>query len=126
MYFIDKAQIDKIVVFIDQIRSNVAELQGRWADDDPLLALAEERIIHLAIEAVTDIGSLIIDGIMLREASSYEDIIEVLKGEDVFSQSVADVLIELVQLRKSLVQQYTDWDRSEMHHIVAKLSPALE
>lgn len=95
--------------------------------DDQLLliSLAEERLLHLAIEAVTDIGSFIIDGLMLREASSYEDILVVLQGEDVFSAETAEILISLVKERRSLVQEYFLLDRTAKSPLLAGLSEAL-
>lgn len=126
MYYVDTDQIYEKIAFIDVIKDAIAQLQTGWKDDDLLLSLAQERILHLAIETVTDIGSCIIDGLMLREASSYEDIIVVLDGENVFPKDTAQRLIELVRLRKPLVQQYTEWDRSSLHKLIPNLSKTLE
>jgi len=126
MYYINRARIDDRISFIAYIKQAITRLQAQWIEGEPLLVLAEERVIHLAIEVVTDIGSDLIDGLMLREASSYVDIVKVLQGEDVFPQHTANVLIELVELRKELVQQYTDWDRSRLHHVIPKLNKTLE
>jgi len=86
--------------------------------------LAQERALHLAIEIVTDIGSYLIDGFIMRDASSYEDIIEITSGEGVFPESIVPELLELVRLRKPLVQDYYSWKSSELHPLLKKL-PAL-
>src|SRR5690625_6839211 len=89
MYYINRARIDDRISFIAYIKQAITRLQAQWIEGEPLLVLAEERVIHLAIEVVTDIGSDLIDGLMLREASSYVDIVKVLQGEDVFPQHTA-------------------------------------
>ncbi|MBW7460518.1 DUF86 domain-containing protein, partial [Paenibacillus sepulcri] len=77
--------------------------------------LAQERALHLAIETVTDIGSCLIDGFIMRDASSYEDIIDIIAGEGVFPEDIHGTLLELVRLRKPLVQDYYEWDRARLH-----------
>lgn len=126
MYYVDKDQLERRLEFIPQLIQGIEQLQEQWNDDNMLHALAQERLLHLAIEAVTDIGSYMIDGFIMREASSYEDIIEVNYGEQVFDASVWEVLLELVKLRRPLVQQYVEWDRSSLHPMLTRLPQVLE
>ena len=100
------------------------QLAEQW-DGAALQALAQERALHLAIEIVTDIGSYLIDGFLMRDASSYEDIIEITSGEGVFPVSIVPDLLELVRLRKSLVQDYYNWKSSELHPLLTKLPAVL-
>jgi uncharacterized protein YutE (UPF0331/DUF86 family) len=126
MYYVNKEQIEQRLQFISLILTAIEDLKQIWNEDDLLNALAQERILHLAIESVTDVGSFMIDGLMMREASSYEDIIEVLHGEAVYSSDVRDVLLELVKLRRPLVQDYFSFERNkELHPILMKLSETL-
>jgi uncharacterized protein YutE (UPF0331/DUF86 family) len=126
MYYVNKEQIEQRLQFISLILTAIEDLKQIWNEDDLLNALAQERILHLAIESVTDVGSFMIDGLMMREASSYEDIIEVLHGEAVYSSDVRDVLLELVKLRRPLVQDYFSFERKkELHPILMKLSETL-
>jgi uncharacterized protein YutE (UPF0331/DUF86 family) len=81
--------------------------------------------LHLAIESVTDVGSLLIDAFILRDASSYEDIIEILHGEQAFDDALTGFLLELVKLRKPLVQDYINWDRGILQPILKQIPEAL-
>lgn len=87
--------------------------------------LAQERALHLAAEIVTDVGHALIDGFIMRDASSYEDIIEIIAGEGVLTNEVAEPLRRLVLLRKTLVQEYERWQRSELHPLTAELPRVL-
>ncbi|MNP49144.1 hypothetical protein D3C76_1433130 [compost metagenome] len=98
-------------------------LADEW-DGSLILGMAQERALHLAIETVTDVGSYLIDGFIMRDASSYEDILGITHEEKVFNRSVYDSLIRLVQLRKPLVQNYYEWNRSSLHPLT-KVLPSI-
>ncbi len=112
MYFVDREQIEQRLTYIRTFLIQASDTVERDVEHlDPLvLRLSRERVLHLSIEAVTDIGSLMIDGFVMRDASSYEDIIEVLQGEEVFDLSTGAELFELVKLRRLLVQRYDEVD----------------
>lgn len=112
MYFVDREQIEQRLTYIRTFLIQASDTVERDVEHlDPLvLRLSRERVLHLSIEAVTDIGSLMIDGFVMRDASSYEDIIEVLQGEEVFDRSTGAELFELVKLRRLLVQRYDEVD----------------
>ncbi|MFC4306003.1 DUF86 domain-containing protein [Cohnella boryungensis] len=87
--------------------------------------LAQERALHLAAEIATDVGHALIDGFIMRDASSYEDIIDIIAEEGVISEPVAVSLRTLVLLRKTLVQEYDLWPRRELHPLTAELPRVL-
>ncbi|TFE31553.1 DUF86 domain-containing protein [Cohnella luojiensis] len=87
--------------------------------------LAQERALHLAAEIATDVGHALIDGFIMRDASSYEDIIDIIAGEGVITDQVAVPLRRLVLLRKTLVQEYDQWPRAELHPLTADLPRVL-
>lgn len=125
MYYVNQEQISARLAEIPQIAEALRELSGNWKGT-ALEGLAQERCLHLAIEIVTDVGSCLIDGFIMRDASSYEDIIDITGAEGVFSAQLRDNLIELVKLRKPLVQEYYSWPRAELHQLSAQLSDWLE
>ncbi|MFC0215373.1 DUF86 domain-containing protein [Paenibacillus chartarius] len=124
MYFINREQIDSRFAYMGKLAAASAELARQWKEDDAILAMAQERALHLAIECVTDIGSLLIDAFILRDASSYEDIIDILRGEGAFKQETAGLLLELVKLRRPLVQDYVSLELGGLHELTKRL-PAL-
>ncbi|CAG7625924.1 hypothetical protein PAESOLCIP111_02777 [Paenibacillus solanacearum] len=129
MYYVNHEQIEIRLAQMPVLLEACRELQLRWTSSGPealLLHLAQERLLHLAIEIVTDVGSLLIDAFMMRDASSYEDIIDILEGEGVFGEAVAAVLKDLVQLRRPLVQDYPVLRREGLHPLIARLPEAMQ
>lgn len=79
---------------------------------------AGERALHVALESVTDTGNLIIDALIMRDPSSYEDIIQVLAEEDVFPKEFADTFLEVVRYRKTLVHDYVQRDAEKLFMMI--------
>lgn len=125
MYYIDEEQINRRLQYIPELIDRIRLLQENFEPTNILHGLAQERLLQLSIETVTDIGSYLIDGYMLREASSYEDIIEVLEGEQVMAKAVAAHLLQLVRLRKPLLQEYIGWPSNQQHPVLLGLPQTL-
>ncbi|ALS29016.1 hypothetical protein IJ21_36280 [Paenibacillus sp. 32O-W] len=121
MYYVNREQIEKRLQAIPELARAVEQLQAGW-QGSLLEGLAQERALHLAIETVTDVGSFLIDGFLMRDASSYEDIVEIIGGEGVIPPSLHEPLVELVRLRRPLVQQYYEWPRVELHPLTPRLA----
>jgi uncharacterized protein YutE (UPF0331/DUF86 family) len=133
MYFVDRRQIEERLEYVDVIVAGCSELTVAWDTKTSsglhelslLAGLAQERLLHVAIETVTDVGSLLIDGFLLRDASSYEDIMDIMYDEKALDEPLHRMLTELVKLRKPLVQDYVCWERSGLHPLIAALPEAL-
>lgn len=124
MYYVNQEQIQHRLDAIPEIVQGLTEAAGSW-DGGVVLGMVQERALHLAIEIVTDVGSYLIDGFIMRDASSYEDIMEINHEEKVFDAETYDVLLKLVTLRKPLVQEYYTWNRSELHPLTPVLPDIL-
>ncbi|MCM2531175.1 DUF86 domain-containing protein [Neobacillus pocheonensis] len=111
MYFVDREKIEAILAFLEEEISLFTN-QKNWST--PLEKAALERLTHVMIEAVLDVGNAMIDGFIMRDPGSYEDIIEILIDEKVVSSEVGTSLKILVQFRKVLVQMYTDIDHQKL------------
>lgn len=107
-----------------EIAEALHDVSSNW-QGTLLQGLAQERALHLAIETVTDVGSYLIDGFIMRDASSYEDIIEITGEEGVFPADMLGTLIELVKLRRPLVQEYFVWPRSGLHPLSLRIAELL-
>lgn len=104
MYYVNREQIERRLEMIPELLQVLGQTSQR---ERPLIErYAEERALHLAVEIVTDVGSYLIDGFIMRDASSYEDIVDIMLDEKVIGSDVHAVLVKLVRLRKPLVQQY--------------------
>ncbi|WNS46204.1 HepT-like ribonuclease domain-containing protein [Paenibacillus sp. MMS20-IR301] len=126
MYYVNRKQIETILEQIPELNLGLRHAASSW-DGSTLLGLIQERCLHLAIEVVTDVGSCLIDGFIMRDAGSYEDIITIIHEERVLGDSgiYAD-LTSLVALRKPLVQDYYAWDRGTLHPLTIGLPGIME
>jgi len=125
MYFVNREQINDRLQQITYVKEASAQILNGW-DNTAIMHLAQERALHLGVEIVTDVGSLLIDGFIMRDASSYEDIIEIIAQEGVLDEQLHQGLLALVQLRRPIVQDYAVWKREGIHPQLATLSELLE
>ncbi|MFF2481535.1 DUF86 domain-containing protein [Paenibacillus sp. NPDC058071] len=124
MYYVNQEQIGVRLQAIPAISEALRTLADGW-QGTLIEGLAQERALHLAAETITDVGSFLIDGFIMRDASSYEDIIEITGEEGVFPRHLQETFIELVKLRRPLVQDYFTWDREQLHPMTKELSEQL-
>lgn len=125
MYYVNREQIAHRLAAVPEVAEGLRLSTQAW-DGGLMMGLVQERCLHLAIEIVTDVGSYLIDGFIMRDASSYDDIIEINHEEKVFDSSIYEVLRQLVSLRKPLVQDYFSWNRAELHPLSSDLPEILE
>lgn len=107
MYFVDREQIETTLQFLEA-QINFFETQDSW--ETAMEKAALERVAHTMIEAVLDVGNAMIDGFIMRDPGSYEDIIDILDDEKVVTAEMSVGLKKIVLFRKMLVQQYTAVD----------------
>lgn len=119
MYYVNTDQIELRLSAIPEITAGLRHAQDNW-DGGIILGFVQERSLHLALEIVTDVGSYLIDGFILRDASSYEDIIEIVHEAGAFDEESYKLFMELVPLRKPLVQDYYAWDRTSLHKVTGR------
>jgi len=124
MYDVNVTSIRSRLACLPEIAQALSAWTVSWTGG-LIEGLAQERALHLAAEIATDVGHSLIDGFIMRDASSYEDIIEIIAGEGVITDQVATSLRQLVLLRKTLVQEYDQWPRSELHPLAAELPRVL-
>lgn len=104
MYYVNREQIERRLEIIPELLQVLSQSSRR---ERPLIdRYAAERALHLAVEIVTDVGSYLIDGFIMRDASSYEDIVDIMLDEKVIDSNMHAILVKLVRLRKPLVQEY--------------------
>lgn len=112
MYNVNVKRIENRLSFIPSVNEVFMQVMQRW-NGDLCVAFAQERALVLAIEIITDVGSDLIDGFMMREAASYKDIIQILTDEQVIQKSLGKQLIHLVEQRDLLVRNFVEIDRSK-------------
>lgn len=87
---------------------------------------ALERIGHTLIECILDIGNDMIDGFIMRDPGSYDDIMDILTDEKVVSQAEGDSLKHLIAYRKTLVQDYLNVNHEELDMLLSRHAETLE
>jgi len=114
MYFVNRQKIEETVVCYETALRQSKEITG----DPVTTALAMERIGFLVIESVIDIGNSMIDGFIMRDPGSYEDIILILEDEKVIDGPLATSLKKLVALRTLIVRSFTESSMAEIRAVL--------
>lgn len=125
MYYVNREQIEQrlhVIPELVQVLKSTTVLQEKTL----IQQFAEERALHLAIEIVTDVGSYLIDGFIMRDASSYEDIIDIMYDEKVISERLHGLFTKLVRMRKPLVQDYYEDNRTIYHELSLQILSAID
>ena len=78
-----------------------------------------ERALHLAIEAVIDIGNHIIADHRLKTPDSNKDIFKILANNKIIDKNLADKLMKMAGFRNILVHDYLDLDRELEYEIIS-------
>jgi uncharacterized protein YutE (UPF0331/DUF86 family) len=112
MYFVDRDRIELILTYLEK-QIELFEQHKQW--ETPIEKAALERIPHIMIEAILDVGNDIIDGFIMRDPGSYEDIIDILLDEKVVTNEVSLGLKKIIPYRKILVQHYTEINHNQLH-----------
>lgn len=103
MYFVDREKIEDILQYMEKILKHFSEHHSDKFEDN----LALERMTHISIETIIDVGNMMIDGFIMRDPGSYEDIIDILTDENVLPEAEIDQYKKFIRLRKEVVQNYT-------------------
>lgn len=120
MYFVDRNQISKALEHMEELLKLFRSEEDWEADMTHTLALA--RLTHVMIESIIDVGNNMIDGFIMRDPGSYEDIIDILEDEKVISLSMSEPLKQVVELRKMIVRDFVQVDHT---HIVQTLNNSM-
>lgn len=123
MYFVDQKKIEEHLVFLDH-QIELFESQQTWNTDIEKAAL--ERIIHMTIEAILDVGNHMIDGFIMRDPGSYEDIIDILEDEQVINKEMSAGFKRIIMFRKNLQQHYTNVDHIKLEKAFQQELPLLK
>ncbi|WP_088041325.1 DUF86 domain-containing protein [Bacillus sp. EAC] len=104
MYFVNRQSIlDRIEIINSMLEYYDANSQPKNKTEE----LALERMTHLLIDAILDIGNTMIDGFIMRDPGSYDDIVDILMDEKVITSTIGESIKKLIPIRKHLLQDYT-------------------
>lgn len=124
VYFVDRNKITKNLQYLDGLLA-ILEAEENWLQHD-IKKLAIERIGHNIMESMMDVGNLMIDGFIMRDPGSYEDIIDILIDEKVITADLEAPYKAVVGLRKMLVREFIDVDSEEVVDVLTTNLTALK
>ncbi len=124
VYFVDRKKIVKNLEYMEELITTY-EQSNDWLEDR-VHRLAVERIANILIEAIIDVGNSMIDGFIMRDPGSYEDIIDILVDESVITSEMDEPLKELIGLRRGLVRDILDVIDEEVVNVLTKNLAAIK
>ncbi|WP_459501686.1 DUF86 domain-containing protein [Bacillus sp. C1] len=117
MYFVDRKKIEQMLTCLEQV---VDTFQEKQQYESAFEDYALERMSHLIIDCILDVGNAMIDGFIMRDPGSYEDIIDILMDEKVISAEEGRGIKEVIVLRKMLMQDYIHMNHEELYTTIQK------
>lgn len=124
VYFVDRKKIVRNLEYMEELITTY-EQSNDWLEDR-VHRLAVERIANILIEAIIDVGNSMIDGFIMRDPGSYEDIIDILVDESVITSEMDEPLKELIGLRRGLVRDILDVIDEEVVNVLTKNLAAIK
>lgn len=115
MYFVDSKTLNLKMNYLEKL---TVDFQ---VEKDSSYAL--ERIAHMMIESVVDIGNLIIDAFILRDPGNYKDVIDIMELEKVFQPSTAEAIRNSIDFRKELIRNYESINHDELKNAFEIANP---
>ena len=116
MYFVDREKIEEILLYME---NKIEFIQNNKSWDSQMEKMALERGVHTIIEAILDTGNAMIDGFIMRDPGSYEDIVDILTDEKVVNEELSLVMKEFISFRKILVQHYINVNHEDLINVVS-------
>ncbi|ALX47206.1 DUF86 domain-containing protein [Lentibacillus amyloliquefaciens] len=110
MYFVDRKQIEETLQYMDMLLDEVSKHSFDTFADKLYL----ERTVHIVIESILDVGNMMIDGFIMRDPGSFDDIIDILVDENVLPEDDEAGYKSIIQLRKMVVKNYMQVDHKTL------------
>ncbi|WP_436373476.1 DUF86 domain-containing protein [Cytobacillus sp. BC1816] len=123
MYFVDREKVEDTLSYLEQQISLFEEVK-EWTS--PIEKAALERIAQIMIEAILDTGNTMIDGFIMRDPGSYDDIVDILDDEKVISKEMSNSFKQFITYRKMLVQNYTDVNHEGLITAISSHMPMIK
>jgi len=109
IYDVNTKRIERQLTYLQTCIDVIARIdeqpQEKWMQD-PIRVFALSRAYHIAVECIIDVGSLLIDGFVMRDPGGYLDIVDILTDEAVIPAEQADAIKSLVLFRDRLARHY--------------------
>lgn len=122
MYFVDRQEIRDTLKYIEKL---LVTFKNQSSYETEIEKQSLERTTHMLIESILDVGRMMIDGFVMRDPGSYEDIIDILADEEVIPVEDADAYKSLIRLRKMVVIDYLTIEHEELYSTLSGIKDVL-
>ncbi|RKD32296.1 type VII toxin-antitoxin system HepT family RNase toxin [Thermohalobacter berrensis] len=113
-------RIQKAQEYLDFLKQIKNEYNLKEFKSDPKVYGSSERFLHLAIEALMDIGNHIIADENLGKVEYYSDIPKILYENKYIGEELRDVFIKIIGFRNILVHDYIDINLDLVFEVIDK------
>jgi len=114
MYFVERSKIEETLQYMDGLLACFENETFESFKEK----LALERIAQMCVESIVDVGNMMIDGFIMRDPGSYEDIIDILTDEKVLPEEEEDHYKSIIQMRKPLVREFVNMDHDYLYNTI--------
>lgn len=122
MYFVNRQKINETLAHMETMLGRLDQLEG----DAFTVELAKQRLAVHLMEGVIDVGNSMIDGFIMRDPGSYEDIVDILLDERVIDPEVGQAAKALVALRAHYVREFVTADSARFDTWVDRYKTTFE
>lgn len=122
MYFVDRSKIEETLKYFDEILADIKKFPFTTRQEK----LSLERMTHMIIESIIDVGNMMIDGFIMRDPGSYEDIIDILVDERVIPSTDEQAYKQIIELRQMIVREYLAIDHEKLQSTLTKTQETIE
>jgi uncharacterized protein YutE (UPF0331/DUF86 family) len=107
-------KLDEYLAFLETL----APYPYERFESDFMLRGSAERYLHLAIEAINDLGNHAIADGGLGKVEQYRDIPEILFRKNIINGAQMEVWVRMIGFRNTLVHDYTDIDKRIVYRVL--------
>lgn len=122
MYFVDRSKIEETLKYFDEILADIKKFPFTTRQEK----LSLERMTHMIIESIIDVGNMMIDGFIMRDPGSYEDIIDILVDESVIPSTDEQAYKQIIELRQMIVREYLAINHEKLQSTLTKTQETIE
>ncbi|MBO8156759.1 MAG: DUF86 domain-containing protein [Bacillaceae bacterium] len=122
MYFVDRNKIEQTLKYLE----GLLDIFEKQEYSSHFEKLGLERISQMAVESIIDVGNMMIDGFIMRDPGSYEDIVDILVDENVLPEEESEGYKAVINIRKMLVHQYLEVDHDHIVNVLKKYMKSLK
>ena len=120
-----EARLERLREYLD-ILDSVLTFDEKIFLSDPFIYSTAERNLHLAIEALLDIGNHIISDRGYPKPETYAEVFYVLRDKEVIPEGLFNEIDGMSSFRNLLVHDYLRIDRKQVYQLLKNRLSALK